>query len=346
MMPCGRIEHGAAAWSRVENMTEVLVLGDRTDEDTLDPVTGELLAAGRQITGDVGVLLLGRVSERAARQAIAQGANAVYTIDDPALDAPGLDPKVAAVTAGCRQVDPKVVLIGKTPDGREIGPRVAFRLGAGLAQDCIRVGVDGQTGRVLATRPVYGGNAMATVTFPGDGVQVVIMRGRAYEPLAADDSRTGNIVALPVDLKGVEARVRVLGTVEQASEGVRLEDADVVVAGGRGLGGPEPFALVEDLASLLGGAMGASRAACDAGWIDHSHQVGLTGRTITPTVYIAVGISGASQHMAGCSGAKHVVAINKDREANIFQDASYGVVGDWQAVLPSFMEAVRDLIKS
>ena len=139
-MPCVRIEHGAAAWSRVENMTEVLVLGERTDDDTLDPVTGELLAAGRQITGDVGVLLLGRVSERAARQAIAQGANAVYTIDDPALEAPGLDPKVAAVTEGCRQVNPKVVLIGKTPDGREIGPRAAFRLGAGLAQDCIRVG--------------------------------------------------------------------------------------------------------------------------------------------------------------------------------------------------------------
>lgn len=327
-------------------MTEVLVLGERTDDDTLDPVTSELTAAGLQIADDVGVLLLGAASEEAAQRAIVQGANVVYTVDDPSLYAPALDAKVAALTQVCRQVDPKVVLIGKTQDGREIGPRTAFRLGAGLAQDCIRVGVDRQTGRVSATRPVYGGNAMATVTFLGDGPQVVIMRGRAYEPLAPDDSRTGDTVELSVDLKGVEPRVRVLGTVEQASEGVRLEDADVVVSGGRGLGGPEPFEIVEDLARLLGGAMGASRAACDAGWIDHSHQVGLTGRTITPTVYIAVGISGASQHMAGCSGAKHIVAINKDREANIFKDASYGVAGDWRAVLPSFIEAARDLVIS
>ena len=142
------------------------------------------------------------------------------------------------------------------------------------------------------------------------------------------------------------SRVRNIRTVAQAGEGVRLEDANIVVAGGRGLGGPEPFELVGQLADLLGGAMGASRAACDAGWIDHSYQVGLTGRTIAPNVYITVGISGASQHMAGCSGAKHIVAINKDREANIFKDASYGVVGDWQAVIPSFMETVRDLVNS
>ena len=235
---------------------------------------------------------------------------------------------------------------GKTQDGKEIGPRLAFRLGAGLAQDCIRVGVDTGTGRVVATRPVYGGSAMAAVTFPGDGLQVAIMRGRAYEPPAPDASGTGDIVPLSVDLEASPSRVRNIRTVAQASEGVRLEDADIVVAGGRGLGGPEPFELLGQLTDVLGGAMGASRAACDAGWIDHSYQVGLTGRTIAPNVYITVGISGASQHMAGCSGARHIVAINKDREANIFKDASYGVVGDWQAVIPSFMETVRELVNS
>ena len=327
-------------------MTSILILGETAEAKTLDPVTGELIAAGRQIADDIGVALLGTDLEDPVREAIALGASVVYTVQDPALDGPDIDPKVAALTEVCRQIAPQVLLVGKTQDGREIGPRVAFRLAAGLAQDCIRVGVDSETGRVVATRPVYGGSAMAAVTFPGDGLQVVVMRGRAYEPPALDASGTGDIVPITVDLTDSPSRVRNIRTVAQAGEGVRLEDANIVVAGGRGLGGPEPFELVGQLADLLGGAMGASRAACDAGWIDHSYQVGLTGRTIAPNVYITVGISGASQHMAGCSGAKHIVAINKDREANIFKDASYGVVGDWQAVIPSFMETVRDLVNS
>ncbi len=322
------------------------MLGERTEDRALDPVTGELIAAGRQIGDDIGVALLGTDLEVPAREAFAVGASVVYTVDDPALDGPEIDPKVSALTEVCNQANPDVVLVGKTQDGREIGPRVAVRLGAGLAQDCVRVGLDAGTGRVVATRPVYGGSAMAAVTFPGDGPQVAVMRGRAYEPSEPDASRTGDIVPIAVDLSTSPDRVRSIRTVAQASEGVRLEDADIVVAGGRGLGGPKPFELVGQLADLLGGAMGASRAACDAGWIDHSYQVGLTGRTIAPNVYITVGISGASQHMAGCSGAKHIVAINKDREANIFKDASYGVVGDWQAVIPSFMETVRDLVDS
>ena len=327
-------------------MTKVLILGELNHDNSLNPVTGELIAAALQFSDDVGVALLGPGVEGSAAQAIALGAAAVYAVDDPALSGPEIDPKVTALTEVCKQVGPEVVLIGRTQDGREVGPRVAFRLGAGLAQDCIRVGVDGDTGRVVATRPVYGGSAMAAVTFPGDGTQVVIMRGRAYEALDADVSRSGDIVPISVDLSISPNRVRNIRTVAQASEGVRLEDANIVVAGGRGLGGPEPFEVIGQLADVLGGAMGASRAACDAGWIDHSYQVGLTGRTIAPNVYITVGISGASQHMAGCSGARHIVAINKDREANIFKDASYGVVGDWQAVIPSFMETVRDLVNS
>ena len=327
-------------------MSSILVLGELTDGKVLDPVTGELIAAGRQVGDDIGVVLLDTDIDGPAREAIAHGASTVYTVHDALLDGPDIDPKVAALTEVCRQIAPRALLVGKTQDGREIGSRVAFRLGAGLAQDCMRVGVDAETGRVVATRPVYGGSAMAAVTFPGDGLQVVIMRGRAYEPPAPDASGTGDIVPISVDLGASPNRVRNIRTVAQTSEGVRLEDANIVVAGGRGLGGPEPFEMVGQLVDLLGGAMGASRAACDAGWIDHSYQVGLTGRTIAPNVYITVGISGASQHMAGCSGARHIVAINKDREANIFKDASYGVVGDWQAVIPSFMETVRELVNS
>jgi electron transfer flavoprotein alpha subunit len=141
-------------------------------------------------------------------------------------------------------------------------------------------------------------------------------------------------------------KARLVETVKGESEGVRLEDAHVVVSGGRGLGGPEPFQQLEDLARLLHGAVGASRAVCDAGWLPHSYQVGLTGKTITPDLYITVAISGASQHMAGCSASKHIVAINKDADANIFKSSSFGVVGDWNKVLPSFIEAVRELVKS
>jgi len=327
-------------------MINVLILGELTDSKTLDPVTGELIAAAEQLGDGICVLLMGTGLDGAAGEAIALGAGTIYTVEDEALDGQAVVLQVLAMTQVCQQVNPKVVLVGKTQNGRDIGPRVAFRLGAGLAQDCIRIGIAAETGRVVATRPVYGGNAVATVTFSGNGTQVVLMRGKVYEAPVPDSSKTGEVVAISVDLGGSVNRVRSLRTVAQASEGVRLEDANIVVSGGRGLGGAEPFEMVQELAHILGGAMGASRAACDAGWLDHSYQVGLTGRTIAPNVYITVGISGASQHMAGCSGAKNVVAINKDREANIFKEATYGVVGDWQGVLPSFMETIRELVKS
>ena len=160
-----------------------------------------------------------------------------------------------------------------------------------------------------------------------------------------DYSRKGEIVEIDADLDPSVIRSRLVETVLRESVGVRLEDAPVVVSGGRGLGGPEPFKALEDLARLLGGAVGASRAVCDAGWLSHDYQVGLTGKTVAPNLYITVGISGASQHMAGCSGAKYIVAINNDSEANIFKSANFGVIGDWNKILPSFMETVRELVE-
>ena len=159
-------------------------------------------------------------------------------------------------------------------------------------------------------------------------------------------AETGEVVNIDVSLDPSMIKTRVVETVKRKSEGIRLEDASIVISGGRGLGGPEPFEELEELARLLGGAVGASRAVCDAGWLDHSHQVGLTGKTITPDLYIMVGISGASQHMAGCSGAKNIVAINRDADANIFKEARFGVADDWKKVLPSFLETVRELVKS
>ena len=329
-------------------MPGILALGEVAD-GRIQSVTGELLAVGRDLSEaleeEVAVALLGSDMDGASGDAIAHGADTVYSLQGPLLEQPHVDAHLAAFEQLCRQTEPSVVLVGRTHTGRDIGPRLAFRLGVPLAQDCVRVEIDEDTKRMVATRPVYGGNAMARVTFPDTNPQVAIIRGKMYERLEPDSTRTGEVVRVQVDLDPSVILTKLVETVKRESAGVRLEDATVVVSGGRGLGGPEPFQMLEELAQLLGGAVGASRAVCDAGWLDHSYQVGLTGKTIAPDLYITVGISGASQHMAGCSGAKHIVAINRDGDANILKEASFGVVGDWKNVLPAFLEAVRELVR-
>ena len=323
-------------------MAEILIVAEQLDGD-LDPVVGELIAAGQGLTGELAVVVLGADLGEAPDAAIALGADKVYKVENALLAEASADAWVAALEQVCRETGPSVVLIGRTLLGRDVGPRLAYRLGVGVAQDCIGVKADKESGRVVAMRPVYGGNAVATVTFGADDPQVVVVRPRVYEPVEEGASRTAEMVPLTVEIDPSVIKVRHLERVRAEVEGVRLEDASVVVSGGRGLGGPEPFDQIRELAGLLGGAVGASRAVCDAGWADHSLQVGLTGATITPDVYITVGISGASQHMAGCSGAKHIVAVNKDANANIFKESSFGVVGDWNNVLPAFIAAVREL---
>jgi electron transfer flavoprotein alpha subunit len=322
----------------------VLVIGELAGDALAQP-TLEAIAAARALgAGPVGVALPGGpgAPSAAAQGAIAHGADAVYTVEHEVLATGAPDALIAAAEAVVRHVGPACVLGARTLSGRDVLPRLAFRLGSALAADCSAVSLDGQ-GRLLATRPVYGGNAEATVACLGTPA-VASLRPKSVDALEADASRTGTIEAVDAGLSAETVRVRSVERVEQQAEGVRLEDARVVVSGGRGLAGPEPFAQLEELASLLGGAVGASRAACDAGWIPASHQVGLTGRTVTPEVYIAIGISGASQHMAGCSNAKAIVAINKDAGANIFKQARFGVSGDWRNVLPAFMEQLRELV--
>ncbi len=328
--------------------TGVLVLGD-SSEGELSPNSRELLAAGRKAADDLGeelaIGLLGDTLDVPAQQAISYGADKVYAITHPLLAQYQVDLYLEAMEALSREASPRVVLIGRTNEGRELAPRLAFRLGVGLAQDCLEISIDSATKTLLANRPVYGGNAVAVVSCEYTP-QIAAIRPKVYEPLDPDTSRQGQVVSFPVDLEPSQARSQVINVVQEEAEGVKLEDARVVVSGGRGLGGPEPFQELEELAKLLGGAVGASRAAVDSGWVPSTYQVGLTGKTITPDLYITVAISGASQHMAGCSGAKVIVAINKDAEANIFKEARYGVVGDWQQVVPSLMEAVRELTQS
>ena len=327
-------------------MPGILIAGQWQDSG-LHSSTGELLGVGRSLArGEVAVVLLGAVPEPVCREATALGADTVYVVSHALLEGGGMDATVAALHEVCKRVEPEVMLFGKTSVGAEAGPRVACRLGVGAAQDCVALEGDPDSDRIVVTRPVYGGNAMAKLRFSNANPQIAIVREKVYEPMAAAASRDGEIKQIEVDLDPSVIRTRHVETVEREAAGVRLEDASVVVGGGRGLGGPDPFEQLRELAGLLGGAVGASRAVCDAGWLEHSYQIGLTGKTITPDLYITVGISGASQHMAGCSGAKSLVAINKDADSNIFKAASFGVVGDWKEVLPSFIETVRELVKS
>ena len=325
----------------------VLVLGDSADNE-LSSISKELLAAGRKLADDLGeelaIGLLGDTLDQPSQQAISYGADKVYAVNHPNLAEYQVELYLSAMEALAKDISPRIVLIGRTNQGRELAPRLAFRLGVGLAQDCLEVSVDSASKTLFANRPVYGGNAVAVVSC-NYTPQVAAIRPKAYEPLEPDASRQGQVVSFPVELDLAQARSRVVDVVAEESEGIKLEEARIVVSGGRGLGGPEPFQDLEQLAKALGGAVGASRAAVDSGWVPSSYQVGLTGKTITPEVYITVAISGASQHMAGCSGAKVIVAINKDAEANIFKEARYGVVGDWQEIVPAFTEAVRELVQ-
>lgn len=328
-------------------MSGILIFGEQS-ADGLDGITRELIAVGRRVSdalfASVGVALIGPGAADAPQDAISHGADNVFVVNHDILADGQVDAQLAAFEQLCRQEQPSVVLFGRTEMGRDVGPRLAFRLGVGIAQDSVQVDVE--DGRLVVVRPVYGGNALARIRFSQDGPQIAIVRGRVYEALETDASRSGEVTEFQPDLGADTVKARRVETIKGESEGVRLEDASIVVSGGRGLGGPDPFKLLEEIADLLSGAVGASRAVCDAGWMPHPYQVGLTGKTVAPDIYIAVGISGASQHMAGCSGAKNIIAINRDADANIFKEATFGVVGDFNNVLPSFLEAVRELVSS
>jgi electron transfer flavoprotein alpha subunit len=282
--------------------------------------------------------------EAVAHEAMSVGAERVYIVDQAGVAEFQIELYLEALTQLCRTAAPRVILMARTQTGRDIAPRLAARLGVPLAQDCLEVSIQADSNNLLATRPVYGGNAIAKVLCT-QIPQFATVRPKLYAPAAPEPARRGEIVAVSVALDPALVKTRVVETIKEEATGVRLEEAKIVVAGGRGLGGPEGFQPLGELARALGAGIGASRAAVDSGWVPYNWQIGLTGKTITPDLYITVGISGASQHIAGCSSAKCIVAINKDREANIFRYARYGIVGDWQKILGALIDAAREAEK-
>ncbi len=316
-------------------------------EGKLKAISTELLGCGQKLADDLGqelcAVLVGSDISSLAREVIAFGADKVYVVDAPLLKDYQTDSYVSVMEKVVKQVMPQILILGQTSIGRDLAPRLAFRLGTAAATDCIELAIDPDSKLMRQTKPVYGGNAQAIFacqSYP----QIATVRAKAMSPLGRDDSSQGEVITIEADLAPAAIRIRVLEKVREEVEGIKLEDAEVIVSGGRGIGGADGFKQLEELAKILKGAVGATRPPCDNGWVPDSLQVGLTGKIVAPNLYIAVGISGASQHISGCSGAKNIVAINKDPEANIFKVAHFGVVGDWKKVLPAFTSKVKELL--
>lgn len=326
----------------------ILIVGEVANGKLL-PITAELLGAGKRLADDLKeplncILISDKVGD-AAKAAVAAGADKVLVTEDAQLKDYQTDSYMQVLDKAVADLAPRIILMGQTSIGRDLAPRLAFRLGVASVMDCLELGIDSGTKAMNCTRPVYGGNAKAIFTSQGFP-QIATLRVKAGTPLAPDASRAGEITPFAVTLDASKIRTKVLETVKEEVTGIKIEDAAAVVSGGRGMGGPEPFGKeLLELAKILKGAVGASRPPCDNKWVPDTIQVGLTGKIIAPDLYIAVGISGSSQHMSGCSGSKTIVAINKDPEANIFKEARFGVVGDWKVILPAFTTKVKELVQ-
>lgn len=308
-------------------------------------VSLELLGEGRKLADKRGAklsaVLVGSGIKAKADELIAYGADIVFVADDPALKDFNDDAYAAVLTTLAMQHKPEIILAGATAIGRSFFPKVAATLYTGLTADCTGLDIDPATGNLLQTRPAFGGNIMATIVTPNHRPQMATVRHKVMKPASKDKSRKGEIIDVRFTQSG-EPRTKVLKTIEEIGDTVNICEADIIVAGGRGMGSAKNFELLEELARLLGGAVAATRAVVDEGWIPYSHQVGQTGKTVCPKLYIACGISGAIQHVAGMQSSDVIVAINKDPDAPIFNVATYGIVGDVMEVIPLMIRKLKE----
>jgi electron transfer flavoprotein alpha subunit len=309
-------------------------------------VAFELLAEGRTLSGALGcdltAVVYGGRAQELAPALLESGADRVVAVPDHRLDEFGHELYADTLVDIARELGPEIILCGATAAGRSFFPRVAAALGTGLTADCTELAVDAAKRLLLQTRPAYGGNIMATIVCPGHRPQMATVRPRVFRRAEPEPGRGGEVLIRALAETAVGTRSGVLMSVEEAMETVNLDEAEIIVAGGRGLGGPERFRLVEELAMALGGAVGASRAAVDAGWRSYSHQVGQTGKTVGPKLYIACGISGAIQHLVGMQSSDTIVAINRDPDAPIFKVADYGLVGDLFQIIPALIRRLKE----
>ncbi len=336
------IEVKQAGTAGGDGYSGVWVFAEQRD-GKLKGVACELLTKGRQLADELkttlGAVCLGNGVDAAGL--IAQGADMVYMVDSPELAVNPEDLCAAELVRLIKEHKPEIVLAGATSLGRSLIPRVAAALGTGLTADCTGLDIDKEKRLLLQTRPTFGGNIMATIICQAGRPQMSTVRPRVFKKGQPDASRQGRIIKVDFKRESVTSRTKLLSFVENLGETVKLDEADIIVSGGRGLGKPENFKLIEELARALGGALGSSRPPVDEGWIPYAHQVGQTGKTVCPKLYIACGISGAVQHLAGMQTSEIIVAINDDPAAPIFEAATYGIVGDLFKVVPLMIERVK-----
>ena len=327
---------------------DVWVFAEQRD-NKLMPVVIELLGEAKRLANLIGcnvaAVLCGHHIEPLVNELLGYGLDKVYFADAPELKNYTTDAYTKVIYQAVMDYKPEIFLMGATHIGRDLGPSIAVKCGTGLTADCTKLEIDSVDKKLLQTRPAFGGNLMATIICENHRPQMATVRPGIMEKAEYVSNAKGEKIELKAEFNEGELREKVLRIVKSMKETVSLTDAKIVVSGGRGLGNPEGFKLIQELADRLGGVVGASRAAVDSGWISHSHQVGQTGTTVKPDIYIACGISGAIQHMAGMQESKCIIAINKNENASIFEIADYGIVGDLYKVIPAIINSLDNVLE-
>lgn len=324
----------------------VWVFIDQKDGEVA-PVSLELLGAGRKLADKRNVplagVLIGNEIQSMTKTIFEYGADLAYVYDQPIFEHYRTESFMKALLHCCQKYKPEIILFGATPNGKDLASAIATDLPTGLTADTTELDVEEDTGLLLASRPAFGGNIMATILCKKYRPQMATVRPKVMKALTREPGRTGEVIEEEIALQEDDIRTKVLDIVRETTKKVGIDEADIIVAGGKGLGSQEGFQLIHQLADTLGGAVGASRDVVEAGWIGHHHQVGQTGVTVTPKIYFAIGISGAIQHIVGMKNSGMIIAINKDPDAPIFESCHYGIVGDAFEIVPLFIEEFNKL---
>lgn len=330
----------------VDEYRGVWVFAEQRDGELLN-VAIELVGEGRKIADELKTeltaVLLGNKVDNLAEILVKYGADKVLYADHELLNVYTTEGYTKVIDEMIKENKPEILLIGATNIGRDLGPRLSAKSHTGLTADCTKLDVDLENRRLMQTRPAFGGNLMATIICPDHRPQMSTVRPGVMEKAKYNENAKGEIIKIAPKLEDKDILAKVVEVVKGGKSEVQLEESNIIVSGGRGIGNQEGFKLIEELAQKIGGVVGASRGSVDAGWIEQGHQVGQTGKTVRPTLYIACGISGAIQHLAGMQDSKTIVAINKDPDAPIFKIADYGIVGDVYEILPELIKALDNV---